>query len=429
MPHARGLAFLASLASLLATAFASAQPALSRPEAHPGGVLLVVTDKSGLVNNDSPLYLASNHAGWNPGDQANKLSGRSDLRWQILLPGPVGEPPLEFKFTRGSWETCEVAADLSDIANRTLAPSDTAGLAPDQPVVIELTIERFADEREGAAAPQPHADTTRALRITGRAVRVQVAGGAGTAVGAVRDVIVWLPPGYDDPANAERRYPVLYLQDAQNVFDFQPPTPGEWQADETATRLIEAGKLQPIIIAAVPHSGANRMVEYLPTDALGVQGRGDAYLDWLVREVVPRVERSVRADPDPAARGVGGSSLGGLIALRAGQRYPETFGRVLAESPSLAVRGQALGTVLFGDLDAWRPRTWIAVGTAEAGSEPDRAESSRGYAEAVVAMGERLDALGAPVRCWLVDGAGHNEGAWAYRLGEALPYLYPSLGE
>lgn len=426
MPRARVLACIASLISLLTTALAGAQPVLSRPEARPGGVLLVVTDKSGLVNNDSPLYLASNHAGWNPGEQANRLSGRSDLRWQILLPGPIGEPPLEFKFTRGSWETCEVAADLSDIANRTLAPIDVAGLAPDQPVVIELTIERFADERGGAATPQPHADTTLALRVTGRAVRVQVVGGAGTAVGAVRDVIVWLPPGYDDPANAERRYPVLYMQDGQNVFDFQPPTPGEWQADETATRLIEAGKLQPIIIAAVPHSGANRLVEYLPADALGVQGRGDAYLDWLVREVVPRVERSVRADPDPDARGVGGSSLGGLIALRAGQRYPETFGRLLAESPSLAVRGEDLGTVLFDKLDAWRPRTWIAVGTAEAGTGTDRGESSRAYANAVVHLAATLNQLAGDGRVGsqLDGGAQHNEHAWADRFDDALLHLY-----
>ena len=415
------------LAALLPALAASAQPTLTRPEAHPGGILFVVTDKSGLVSNDSPLYLASNQGGWNPGDPAMRLSGRSDLRWQIQLPGPVGDPPLAFKFTRGSWETCEVATDLQDINNRTLKPRDLSGLAADQPVVIELTVARFADEREGAAKPQFKDDTTRPLGVTGRALRVQVVGGAGDAAGAVRDCIVWLPPGYDDPANADRRYPVLYMQDGQNVFDFRPPTPGEWHADETATQLIEAGRIEPIIIVAVPNSGANRRVEYLPADGLGVKGQGDAYLDWLVREVVPRVERAVRADRDPATRGIGGSSLGGLLALRAGQQLPAQFGRVLAESPSLAVRGERFDDKLFGDLRAWEPRTWIAVGTAEAGDAPDRQAASDVYAGAVADLAATIDALAGPgtLAVAIVEGAGHTEEAWAERFGDALEHLYP----
>ena len=420
-----------NLAALLLLAFARVAPAQpERPESHPGGILLVVTDTSGLVANDSPLYLASNHAGWNPADAGMKLSGRSDLRWQILLPGPVGEPPLAFKFTRGSWDACEVAADLADISNRTLAPMDLSGLSPTEPVVIELMIERFADERAGATAPQSSDDPTRPLRVTGRAVRVQVIGGAGAAAGAMRDCIVWLPPGYDDPANAERRYPVLYMQDGQNVFDFRPPTPGEWRADETATALIEAGEIEPIIIAAVPHSGNNRLVEYLPADGLGVRGQGDAYLDWLVREVVPRVERVVRADGEARTRGIGGSSLGGLLALRAGQRYPGVFGRVLAESPSLAVRGNRFGEELFGGVASWRPRTWIAVGGSELGADSGGPEASLAFAQRAAELAGRLQEVqgAGGVSFELVDNAGHNEAAWADRFDEALRFLYTPQG-
>ncbi|VAX42241.1 putative esterase, partial [hydrothermal vent metagenome] len=196
---------------------------LVQPETHADGILLVVTDASGLVTNDSPMYLASNLVGWNPGDHAMKLSGRSDLRWQILLPMPEQGSSLQFKFTRGSWETCEVAADLTDISNRTLAPVERERVVPGQPIVIELVVERFADEREGAIQPRPRSDTTQPLNVTGNALRLQVVGGAGAAGGALRDVVVWLPPGYDDPANADRRYPVLYMQDGQNVFDHHPP--------------------------------------------------------------------------------------------------------------------------------------------------------------------------------------------------------------
>jgi len=398
------------------------------PEAHPGGILFVVSDESGLVSNDSPLYLASNHGGWNPGDAATKLSGRSDLRWQVLLPGPVGEPPLAFKFTRGSWETCEVAADLADISNRTLSPVDATGLASDRPIVVELTIERFADEREGAAKPQLRDDTNRALRVTGRAVRVQVVGGAGAAVGAVRDVIVWLPPGYDDPVNADRRYPVLYMQDGQNVFDFRPPTPGEWQADETATRLIEAGKIQPIIIAAVPHSGANRMVEYLPgqfdPSIFDEPGHGERYIDWLVGEVVPRVERAVRASSDPEDRGIGGSSLGALIALRGGQMYPHLFGRVLAESPAMRFGGRLLP---MGGFEGWRARTFLGFGGREFGTDNERTNleyMALGYKLGSLLAGVRGPSKGERVRIDCGVEAQHNEHAWADRFDDALLHLY-----
>ncbi|MFG0260525.1 MAG: hypothetical protein ACF8LK_09265, partial [Phycisphaerales bacterium JB041] len=176
---ARAASLLAAmlLAIIMATAplpAAARGQDLVRPESHPGGILFVVTDKSGLVSNDSPLYLASNAVGWNAGDPSMKLSGRSDLRWQILLPGPVAagnDAWIEFKFTRGSWETCEVAEDLSDISNRTLQPVEPAALEPDKPYIVELTVERFADERDGAPTPSFRTDSARPLNVTGEALR------------------------------------------------------------------------------------------------------------------------------------------------------------------------------------------------------------------------------------------------------------------
>lgn len=400
-----------------------------QPETHPGGILLVVTDKSGMVTNDSPLYLASNLVGWNPGVVAMKLSGRSDLRWQIVLPMPEQDSALQFKFTRGSWETCEVDADLADIDNRTLAPVAGDGLEPGKPVVIELVVERFADEREGAAVPQFRGDSTRPLDVTGRAFRLQVMGGAGSATGAMRDVVVWLPPGYDDEANAERRYPVLYMQDGQNVFESHPPTPGEWGADETATALIEAGEIEPIIIVGVPHSGGNRMLEYLPANAMDIEGQGDAYINWLLREVVPRVERVVRASRDPVDRGIGGSSLGGLVALRAAHRRPDIFGRVLAESPSLILQGKPLDLGRFINFDS---RVFLGLGGQEYGE--DGAEKTALLLREVNNLSELLVRQRGPghegeVRVEITPNAEHNEIAWAERLPVALRFLYPSAAE
>lgn len=440
IPFSRALASVALLAAALLPVIAHAQ-SLVRPESHPGGILLVVTDKSGLVSNDSPLFVASNAVGWNAGDPSMKLSGRSDLRWQILLPGPVAagnDAWLEFKFTRGSWETCEVAEDLGDISNRTLERVEPAALEPGKPYVVELTVERFADEREGAPKPAFRTDSARPLTVTGDAFRVQVIGGAGEAKGSMRDVTVWLPPGYDD--EPDRRYPVLFMQDGQHLFDISLPTPEEWGADETATVLIESGEIEPLIIVAIPNSGANRAAEYLPGstglrvpeteftrlgEAIGVAPDGDAYLAWVVREVVPRVERVVRASTAPADRGFGGASLGGLITLRAAQLYPDTFGRFLCESPSLTARGRDLVPILTEGLDASDARVFIGMGGSEYGEGSDA--RSRALVEAAKALadtlGERTDA---DVTLHIEPDAAHNEAAWADRFDDALRHLYPA---
>lgn len=389
---------------------------LVRPEAHPGGILIVVKDKSGLASDDQPLFLASNHVGWNPGDPSMKLSGRSDLRWQIFLPRPEQDSTLQFKFTRGSWETVEVDADLGDIDNRTLPDVQASELEPGKPVVVELEIERFADEREGAPRQSFRSDSTRPIEATGDVRRLQVVGGAGDAAGSTRDVLVWLPPGYHDEENANRRYPVLYMQDGQNVFDHRPPTPAEWGADETATTLIEVGEIEPIIIAAIPNSGPNRTREYLVGAAMGVEGEGDEYLDWLVREVVPRVERAVRADSDPEKRGIGGSSLGGLLALRAGHSHADVFGRVLAESPSILIRGEPMA---IGAEYPWGPLTFIGFGDSEG------VDILHVYKFHSLIRGLAGPERGDRVVLELGEGAGHDEHAWAERLPDALRFLYP----
>jgi predicted alpha/beta superfamily hydrolase len=420
--HAAWSATAITLLWVLTCPCARAQERI-RPEWHPGGVLLVVRDKSGMVTSASPLYLASNRVGWNPGDLSMRLSGRSDLRWQILLPGPMGEPALEFKLTRGSWETVEIAADLADIPNRVLEAVDAGALGDSEPIVVEIEVERFADEREGAAGAR--GDETGRTRISGKVVRVQVVGGAGAAVGSVREVLVWLPPGYDDAANADRRYPVLYMMDGQNVFEFRPPTPGEWGADETATALIGEGRIEPVIIAAIPNSGRNRTVEYLPAAAMGVDGRGDEYLDWVVREVVPRVERAVRADGDATRRGIGGSSLGGLIALRAGQRHPDVFGRVLAESAALRLPDADLLESVFADVSAYRARTFVGMGGSEWGE--GEAVRNAAWVRAAEAMAARLAGVVGQDEVALVvePEHEHEEGAWGARLAGALEFLYP----
>ena len=155
---------------------------------------------------------------------------------------------------------------------------------------------------------------------------------------------VWLPPGYDDAENAGRSYPVFYLNDGQNLFETSTAFAGvEWQVDETADRMIREDTVPPMIIVGMDNTGKDRIREYMPHRSMNpvmlrVQGRH--YPDFLMKEVMPFVKQTYRIATGPENTGLGGSSLGALIALYTAMARPGVIGRLLLESPSLWASGR-----------------------------------------------------------------------------------------
>jgi enterochelin esterase-like enzyme len=237
---------------------------------------------------------------------------------------------------------------------------------------------------------------------------------------------VWLPPGYDDGANAQRHYPVLYLNDAQNLFESSTAFAGvEWGVDETADRLIREGAVPPMIIVGLDHTGKDRHREYMPHPSLHpriLRALGKYYPDFLTKEVMPFVEGTYRAARGPENTGLGGSSLGALIALYTAMVRPALIGRLLLESPSLwASNRQAIKQSRA--VRIWPEKIFLAAGTDEAGD----AERSRSVVDDVRELGAilRRAALSeSRLRLVIQEGAGHNESAWAQRFPEALRFLF-----
>jgi enterochelin esterase-like enzyme len=237
---------------------------------------------------------------------------------------------------------------------------------------------------------------------------------------------VWLPPGYDDAENSGRHYPVFYLNDGQNLFEAATSFTGiEWQVDETAERLIGEGAVPPLIIVGIDNATKDRIREYMPHRSihpmmLRVQGR--YYPDFLMKEVMPFVERNYRVATGPENTGLGGSSLGALIALYSVMARPGVIGRLLLESPSLwASHRQAIKE--SRSVRIWPERIYVAAGTAEAAS----AEMSRTVvddARELAAILRRAVLSEKRLRLVIKDGAGHNEAAWAERFPEALQFLF-----
>jgi predicted alpha/beta superfamily hydrolase len=242
-----------------------------------------------------------------------------------------------------------------------------------------------------------------------------------------RKLYIYLPPSY---AHSDRRYPVIYMQDGQNLFDQALSYAGEWQVDET----MEALSLEGIeaIVVGVPNAGVRRIDEYSPFKdrRLNKGGRGDWYVAFLANTVKPLIDRDFRTLPEREHTGLLGSSMGGLISLYAFFCRPETFGFVGAMSPSLWFAQEAIMPYVR-QAEALPGLIHLDLGTHE-GSDtriiPGAAPryTSR-YLLAAHRMRDLLDRkgyrLGQGLNYHEEEEATHSEAAWASRLPNALRFL------
>jgi predicted alpha/beta superfamily hydrolase len=235
-----------------------------------------------------------------------------------------------------------------------------------------------------------------------------------------RVISIYLPPQY--AAEPERRFPVFYLHDGQNLFDPQTSyiAGHTWRAGETADRLNLAGQAEPLILVGVGNTGLRRMAEYTPTrDYRLGGGEGASYGRLLTEELKPWVDASFRTLPESSRTGLGGSSLGGLITLYLGLRYPSVFSRLAVLSPSIWWNQRSI----LGFVAEAKPkpnlRIWLDIGTAEGTRHVrdtellERRLMQQGWVP------------GIDLRLMLVDGGVHTEDAWAARFDRVVAYLFP----
>lgn len=235
-----------------------------------------------------------------------------------------------------------------------------------------------------------------------------------------RNIIIYLPPNYKQ--NSKIHYPVLYLHDGQNIFDQATSFIGqEWQCDETAEKLILANKVQPIIIVGIYNTGEKRIDEYTPSIDVryGKGGKANLYSKFLIEELKPFIDKKYRTLKDPANTALGGSSLGGLVSLFIGLQQPQIFGKLAVVSPSVWWDNK----VILKDVEnlSSKPKTkiWLDIGSQE-GEEsiPD----TNKLKEALLNKGWKLNK---DLKYLVIDGAKHNEEAWAKRFDKILEFLFP----
>lgn len=237
-----------------------------------------------------------------------------------------------------------------------------------------------------------------------------------------RTVRIYTPDAYD--AEPERRFPVVYLQDGQNVFRHPESARYDtWCANDAIETVAYEGRCEPWILVAVDH-GPDRLAEYSPWDEprLGVQAGAPLYVSFLADQLKPWVDRTYRTKPEAQQTAIIGSSLGGLVALYAGWSRPEVFGRIGAFSPSVMWSLGRLSEHWAARKDLWS-RIYLDVGSREGIYQ---AHLPLNYPTAVRSFWEHLRAIGYQeweLKLVVEEGAGHHESDWARRLPEAMRWL------
>lgn len=241
-----------------------------------------------------------------------------------------------------------------------------------------------------------------------------------------RDILVWLPPNY---IKSDKRYPILYMHDGQNIFDANTSYAGEWHVDETMTNLgIEA------IVVGIPNKGAERMSEYNPFMGWKGRGKGAEYISFITDTLKPMIDADFRTLPDAPNTGIAGSSMGGLISLYGYLARPDVFHLCGAFSPVVWLGGNRL-VQLIHERGYGHGRMYLDIGTDEgsvaANHNPKRKytaeQASNYYTNGVRQLHDAFLNKGYDDANLLYvedKGAQHNEPAWAKRFPDAVQFLF-----
>jgi len=236
-----------------------------------------------------------------------------------------------------------------------------------------------------------------------------------------RPLRLWLPPDY---YKSEQPWPLALFFDGQNIFDDEGTIAGGWHLDRILTERAAAKKPVPVVLAL--HHGPHRDQEMCPRDPFpGQSGKARLLLDWLDTFLLPRAFRKLHLRKEPAQTLIGGSSLGGLLALYALFYYPQNYGRALVMSPALwPDQFSIFQDIMLAKAHA-KARVYIDHGEKEA--PPEMPDIGRILFDQSKLMGDVLSVIGFDDKRmrWHADPEGeHNENSWRRRLPAALEFLY-----
>ena len=254
------------------------------------------------------IYIVGNFNNWNPSDTSKIMTRQNDGSYKITFTPSV--TALEYKFTRGAWTSVEGNASGGEIGNRTFTYNNGVQSLDNQ-------VLSWKDLLQNSTAAAN--------------VRILSTNFSMPQLNRTRRIWIYLPPQY---ADTSKRFPVMYMQDGQNLFDRATSFSGEWEVDETLNKLAAAGD-KGCIVVGIDNGGADRIGEYSAwKNARYGGGDGAKYAKFMVETLKPYIDANFRTKSDRLNTAVGGSSMGGLISMFAAAEYQNVFSKALIFSPS-----------------------------------------------------------------------------------------------
>ncbi len=304
-------------------------------------VRIVVTAVAAKQND--AIYVAGNFNEWNAADINTKLKPFGGSRFVVVL-NDIKAGMLEFKLTRGSWDKVETTAKGESIDNRSYTiDNDTS---------IEVTVAGWKD----AFPDKPKPNTA--------SVNVHLLDSAFyiPQLNRYRRIWIHLPASYQKEKT--KSYPVLYMQDGQNLFNEQTAFDKEWGVDECLDTL-EPQLHKECIVIGIDNDSLKRINEYNPydNDKYG-KGEGKQYTDFIVNTLKPFVDKHYRTLKDAPHTFIAGSSMGALIALYAQMEHPDVFGASGVFSPALWIAPQ-IDTAMANAVVKTKLRIYFYAGEKE----------------------------------------------------------------
>jgi predicted alpha/beta superfamily hydrolase len=349
------------------------------------------------VMDDRPVFLTGDFCNWNPSDPNYLLEKVGEGRYQMSrskIP-EIGDNS-QYIYTKGGWDNVEL---------------DVFGNSP-QKRVFDFSSQAKVDFvplwRQNGYTPY-FKDTMPLVEVFSEEFEIP-------QLKRKRKISVILPHDYHQ--NTDKRYPVLYMNDAQNLFG-EGSGYGNWEIDKRISLLKKEGEKE-VIVVAIDHGDETRNSEYSPYHApkTNQKGEGMRYATFLVRTLKPLIDEQYRTLTERQFTGIGGSSMGGLISIYTGMMYPENFGRMMVFSPALWTSPK----IYFDAVEFFNPletKIYLYGGGKESTTMFSNIEKliqtieGQGFSSDKIQIKSELDPEGE-----------HNEKRWGQEFPKALSWLF-----
>lgn len=341
--------------------------------------------------NKDTLFMASSLNGWNPCDKNFVFKPMGNGNYSLTITSKVDS--FEYKISRGNWKNVEVGSAGNDIKNRFYSSTQGENL--------DLKVQGWKD-----LSAKQKSTATKGVNFIPTNIEIP-------QLNRKRTIRMYFPPNY----SSGKRFPVIYMQDGQNLFDDVTSFSGEWKVDEILDSLYKYNGFSCIVVG-IYNGEKNRINEYSPwlNDSLNAGGDGDKYASFIVKNLKPFIDDHYRTLSDRENTAIMGSSMGGLISLYMALEYPEVFGKAGFFSPSLWFSPKAFELIQNYKQKKFQ-RFYLLSGAKEGEKtiyntlKADSLLRSNGFDENYL-------------RCKISKDGQHNEEFWSREFGDAVRYLF-----